>query len=50
MQGTEYVIEQLGLALKASHELIAQQQERIAELEGCAATEGNDIAIDGRSA
>ena len=33
MQGTEYVIEQLGQALKASHEMIGQQQQRIQELE-----------------
>lgn len=30
--GTEYVFEQLGMALKASHELIAQQREQIEAL------------------
>lgn len=33
MNGTEYVIEQLGQALQASHEAIATQQARIRELE-----------------
>ena len=33
MDGTAYVVEQLGQALKASHDLIAQQAARIAELE-----------------
>lgn len=33
MSGTEYVIDQLGQALKASHEMIQQQAQRIAELE-----------------
>jgi len=33
MIGTEYVIEQLGAALKASHEALAQRQQQIAALE-----------------
>lgn len=31
--GTQYVIEQLGEALQASHQLINQQAQRIAQLE-----------------
>lgn len=33
VDGTAYVIEQLGQALKASHEVIAQQAAQIAQLE-----------------
>lgn len=40
MSGTEYVIEQLGQALQASHELIGQQVARIAELEAALAEKG----------
>ncbi len=39
MDGTQYVIEQLGQALQASHEVIAQQHDRIAELEAAQADE-----------
>lgn len=37
MDGTQYVIEQLGQALQASHEVIAQQAEHIRELEAAQA-------------
>lgn len=33
MNGTEYVIEQLGQALRASHQVVAEQAQRIATLE-----------------
>jgi hypothetical protein len=33
MSGTEYVIEQLGQALQASHEALSQQREQIAALD-----------------
>ena len=33
MDGTQYVIEQLGQALAASHAALAQQSERIQQLE-----------------
>lgn len=33
MQGTEYVIEQLGQALKASHEALARQRQEIEALQ-----------------
>ncbi len=37
MNGTEYVIEQLGQALKNSHEALARQTQRIQELEAALA-------------
>lgn len=37
--GTQYVIEQLGQALATSHAIIAQQAERIRDLESTAAQE-----------
>jgi hypothetical protein len=43
MNGTEYVIEQLGQALKASHEVVAQQAQRIDELEAFVCDQADSV-------
>lgn len=48
MQGTEYVIEQLGQALQASHQALAQQRDRIAELEALLAEQQPPVTGDPR--